>query len=75
MVTRARFERVTPSFGGWRPNPCRAVVALLLVIGSGYQLRFQTPESKPIMLAWGFIFMCGCLFFVRSMLTINKMGK
>jgi hypothetical protein len=45
------------------------------VIGSGYQLRFQTPESKPIMLAWGFIFMCGCLFFVRSMLTINKMGK
>ncbi len=20
MVTRARFERATPSFGGWRPN-------------------------------------------------------
>ena len=50
-----------------------AIVALLLVLFAGYQLKFQTPDSRAATLGWGFVFMAGTIFFIRAMLLINKL--
>ena len=52
-----------------------ALVALVLVLSSGYILKFNTPDSKGLVLGWGFVFFAGCIFFVRSMLIINRMSR
>ena len=49
-----------------------SLVALVLVLGSGFVLKFATPESQAVAWGWGAIFLAGCIFFVRSMLLINK---
>lgn len=49
-----------------------ALLALVLVLVSGFQLRVNTPDSRAAVLGWGFVFMAGTIFFIRAMFLINK---